>query len=367
MIPILLFSLVFLGALVALAWWFGSSFERTLSKRFEEASARAIRENLQAILALAGNALEDKTKHIQKALSVNEESVEKLVTEIQSQVKNFQQEIRSTEQDRTVKFSEILNMTSRLSDSTEKLGRILSTNNLRGQWGERVAEDILKSTGLMEDLHYHKNKQLETSLNRPDFTFLLPDEHKVNMDVKFPIANLVKAQEIEEAGERKRALKDFETDVRNRIREISGKDYINPEENTVDFAVLFVPSESVYAAIHENCPEIFSFAESKRIVLAAPFSLIAILKVILQSFRHFHFERKTRELVTLIEKLADDLERFKGRFEEFDDHIKKIRRAYDEIAQTSFQKIQSKIEQIERYKVGTENAAQVAVHTTTQP
>ena len=193
---------------------------------------------------------------------------------------------------------------------------------------------------------------METNANRPDFTILLPDQHKVSLDVKFPISNLMKAQDASDPAEQKRYLNEFEQDVKKRIEEAAGRDYINPDENTLDYAVVFVPSESVYALIFTHCRRIFEIAESKKIVLAAPFSLVAILKVIYQSFRYFHFEQKIQEIVALIEKLDEDLIRFKERFEEFGESIDHLKLAYDKIAKTSFQKISSKIDKIERYKKG---------------
>ncbi len=355
--------LIFIGflSLVGLGAWLRWVIEKSIQKRFQEASSKSIVENLESILTLAKNALKEETKHIGDALEGKEKNFKALVSELESQVKEYQQEIRTIENDRVVKFSEIISVTARLSTSTEKLNKILNTNNLRGQWGERIADDILKASGLTEGLHYQKNKQMEASPNRPDFTFALPDGRKLNLDVKFPISNLLKAEQTEDANEKRIALKTFETDVKNRIQEIAKKDYINPEEDTVDFAVLFVPSESVYAAIHSYCPDLFQLAESKKIVLAAPFSLIAILKIVLQSFRHFHFERKIKDIVVLIEKLSEDLSRFQDRFSGFDDQIMKLHKAYQEIAETSFKQIQSKINKIEKYKLGSESPEEVTL------
>ena len=346
--------LLIIGSLFILGLWIRFSIEKSIEKKFQDPSSHSIVQNLEAILALAKNALRDEAKHINEALDGKEKTFKTLVSDLEIQVKEYQREIRATEQDRAVKFSEIVSITSRLSSSTEKLNKVLNTNNLRGQWGERIADDILKTSGLVEGVHYKRNEQLETSTSRPDFTFFLPDESKLNLDVKFPISNLIKAEHIEDTIEKKQCLKSFEMDVKNRIQEIAKKDYISPEEGTVDFAVLFVPSESVYAAIHSYCPDLFQFAESKRVVLAAPFSLIAILKIVLQSFRHFHFEHRVKEIVVLIERLGEDLTRFQKRFSDFDDQIEKMRRAYDEIASTSFKQIQSKISKIEKHKLGSE-------------
>lgn len=359
----LLFGFLAMFLMVGFFIWIKKSIDASIEKRFQEASTKAIHDNLESILTLAGKTLEEKASTIRESLNSNEKSIKTLVQEIQSQVKTYQQEIKLTEHDRILKFSEISAVTARLSLSTEKLNKILQTNSLRGQWGEKIAEDILKTAGLIENIHYLKNKQQETIATRPDYTFLLPEEYKINMDVKFPISNLLKAQETENQDEQKRLLKEFESDVKNRIQEISKRNYINPEENTVDFAILFVPSESVYQAIHANCAGVFEYAEERKIVLAAPFTLMSILKVIVQSFRYFHYEKKIQEMVILIEKLGEDLIRFQDRFGNFEGQIQKMNIAYQEIAKTSFQKIESKIAQIKALKLGqaSEESEQISL------
>lgn len=345
--------------LIIFGIWLQKSFERMMSQKLEQASAKMVKDNLESILTLAGKSLEDKTVRIHEALNGKEESFRSLISNVETLVKTYQQEIKTTEKDRIGKFSELSTLlseqkqaVSNLTNSAAKLNQVLNTNNLRGQWGERIADDILKASGLIEGLHYQKNKQMEMSANRPDFSIFLPDQHKVSLDVKFPISNLMKAQESADAAEQKRFLSEFEQDIKKRIDEVAGRDYINPDENTLDYAILFVPSESVYALIFTHCRRIFEIAESKKVVLAAPFSLIAILKVIYQSFRYFHFEEKIQEIVALIEKLDEDLVRFKERFEEFGESIDQLKIAYDKIAKTSYQKISSKIDKIERYRKG---------------
>lgn len=356
---IILSILIGLAFLIIFGLWLQKSFERMLAQKLEQASAKMVKDNLDSILTLAGKSLEDKTIRIHQDLSDKEQSFKSLISNVETLVKTYQQEIKATEKDTVGKFSVLSTLlneqkqaVSNLTNSATKLNQVLHSNNLRGQWGERIADDILKASGLLEGLHYQKNKQMETSANRPDFTIFLPDQHKVSLDVKFPISNLMKAQESADAAEQKRFLGEFEQDVKKRIEEVAGRDYINPDENTLDYAILFVPSESVYALIFTHCRRIFEISESKKVVLAAPFSLIAILKVIHQSFRYFHFEEKIQEIVALIEKLDEDLVRFKERFEEFGESIDHLKIAYDKIAKTSYQKISSKIDKIERYKKG---------------
>lgn len=360
MITMFMIGIMAVAMFAIFTLWLRSSFEKMITQKFEQASAKAMRDNLDAVVTLAGKSFQDQTRILHDDLKGKEESFKTLVSDLREYVNHYQQEIKTTELDRVGKFSELSTLLSgqkeavlHLTSSADKLNKVLNTNSLRGQYGQRIADDILRSSGLIEGLHYVQDQQQENSTTRPDFTFFLPDRHKVNMDVKFPANNLIRAHETQDEAEQKRCIKEFVNDVKKRMDEVAKKDYINTDENTVDYAILFVPSEGIYASIHSVCPEIFDLAEKKKIVLAAPFSLVAILKIILQSFRHFHFEQRTRELVNLIEKLGEDMARFSERFGEFGGQIKKLQKAYDEIAQTSFKKIDSKIRQIELYKLGS--------------
>src|SRR5207245_123498 len=117
--------------------------------------------------------------------------------------------------------------TSKLASTTEGLRALLDNSRARGQWGERMADDILRASGLQENVQYLKNRAQENSASRPDFTFLMPDGHKLNMDVKFPLDNYLRLVNASADEERERFKDQFLRDVKNRIKEIQKRDYIN--------------------------------------------------------------------------------------------------------------------------------------------
>ena len=88
-----------------------------------------------------------------------------------------------------------------LSDTTIQLRQILSSSQARGQWGERMVEDILNFIGLSEGINY--DKQTQSGKDRPDFTFFLPDKRRLNMDVKFPMNHYEKYLSSEIEAEKK--------------------------------------------------------------------------------------------------------------------------------------------------------------------
>jgi DNA recombination protein RmuC len=118
---------------------------------------------------------------------------------------------------------------------------------MRGRYGEEVAEELLKSVGFVKGENYIVNTAQDTNSNRPDFTIFLPDKTKINVDVKFPLSALVKFEEAKDKQEKDRYLNEFKKDVKEKIKQASSRDYINPEEKTVDFVILFIPNEMIFS------------------------------------------------------------------------------------------------------------------------
>ena len=96
------------------------------------------------------------------------------------------------------------------------------------------------SAEVMEDKNYIKQTQIESG-EKPDYTFLLPKEKTLNMDVKFPLASYERYINAEREEERETQKKEFLKDVKNHIKEVAGREYVNPAEGTVDYVLLFSP------------------------------------------------------------------------------------------------------------------------------
>ena len=120
--------------------------------------------------------------------------------------------------DQKLKFA--AEQTNKLQESTSQLNIALSGTKTRGQWGERMVEDILDFIGFMEDKNYTKQSQVDSG-EKPDYTFLLPKEKKLNMDVKFPIAHYEEYLATDDEKLRLAAKKQFLADIRNHVRAVS--------------------------------------------------------------------------------------------------------------------------------------------------
>lgn len=235
-------------------------------------------------------------------------------------------------------------ITEGLQVSTEGLRSLLANNRLRGEWGEQVAEDLLMAAGFVEKVNYVKQKA--TTEGRPDFTILLPDGYKLNVDAKFPFDDLITYQEAESETEKKRALSSFNSAVKQKIKEISTKDYIDPEHQTLDFVLMFIPNEMIFSFVYEKLPDINEYASRQKVVLAGPFGFTAVLRLVLQAHRNFHHEKSLVQILGLISKFQEEYSKFGESMERLGKQLDTAQKTYMEVEGTRNRQLTRVVEQI---------------------
>jgi DNA recombination protein RmuC len=344
------------GALIA-----GGAFYLVFfsSRKNDEAGRAQLKEDLRTFLELAEQKFETERVRQKAELDEKRASVEASVSRLSEQLKGYEQLVRGFEADRGQKFGSLekglkdaAETTGKLAATTESLRALLDNSRARGQWGERMAEDILRACGLKEDVQYRRNRAQDASSTRPDFTFLLPDDHRVHMDVKFPLDNYVRMVNAQAAEEKARFKAEFLRDVKARIKEIQKRDYINPSERTLDYVILFIPNEQVYGFIHESLPGLLDESLAQKVVLCAPSTLYAVLAVIRQAFDNFHLSQATQEVLKLISHFTGVYEKFRERFGKLGESLEDVQKLYGEISDVSFKRLDAAIVKIEKVRKG---------------
>ena len=330
-----------------------------LKNQFASLSQEALKENSEQFLTLAKERLKAEETAGVSELEQKRQAVETAIESLNKQLESYKLFVEKFEKDRDEKYgglsSELkraVEQTDKLRTTTDRLNNILGNVKLRGQWGERIAEDILRFCGFQEGIHYLKNKAQESSPTRPDYIFLLPGQRKVYMDVKFPYDKYLQFVNSQLEGERKLLQNDFVRAVKDRIRELQKRDYINPEEQTLDFVLLFFPNEQAYGFVHEVSPGLMDEAMGQHVVLCSPFTLYAVVSIIRQAHDNFYFEQAIREIVVKINDFMKTYDIFKTRFKELGLRLEEVNKKYSEIAETSYRLLDSKIRKIEEYRKG---------------
>lgn len=350
---------VIAAGLFFLFLFFKKQMEKEIEGKFSKLSQEALKISSEQFLLLAKQTLEGGQRQAQADLEMRKQAVESSIAGLKDELEKYKTLMREFEQDRSKKYGNLENelkntsqATTKLQDTTNRLTNILGNVKLRGQWGERMAEDIILSCGLMEGINFRKQKKLDSATTKPDYTFLLPDNHTINMDVKFPLDNYIQMSNAENDGQREQFKKEFLNNVKMRIKELQNRAYINPEEETLDFVLLFIPNEQVFGFIQENMPGLIDEALRQKVVLCSPFTLYAMLSVIRQAFENFRYEKATKEIVKMIELFTKSYAVFKVRFEDIGKSIEKLEGQYNDVKTTSFKELDTKIRRIEDYKKG---------------
>jgi DNA recombination protein RmuC len=232
----------------------------------------------------------------------------------------------------TEKLEEQKTLTNQLKVTTEGLKNVLSNNQMRGAFGEQVAENLLKMSGFVSGVNY--DKQVSGDISRPDFTVYMPDGMKVNIDSKFPYQNLVKMSETENKEEKLHYKKLFEQDIKTKIKEVTSREYINPEENTVDFVILFIPNEMIFSFIYDRFPEVWQDALAKKVVLAGPFSFTAILRMVHQAYDNFRYQKNVATIIGYIKKFSEEFENYNKGFKDLGARIESLQKQYTAVDTT---------------------------------
>ncbi|MCE2472240.1 MAG: DNA recombination protein RmuC, partial [Anaerolineae bacterium] len=220
-------------------------------------STEQLKESNQTYLNQLSEKADAQTKEHVSKLEDKETQINRTLGEMKDKLGKVEELIQGFEKARESKLGALDDQLKSLTATTSSLQRALADNRARGQWGERMAEDMLKFMGLVEGVNYIKQSVLDAG-TKPDFTFLLPNEKSLNMDVKFPLDNYLHYFDAETDTERRSYSDKFLKDVNARVIEIRKRGYIGAD--TLDCVIISIPNEQIYRFIHEQNHQIIDDA-----------------------------------------------------------------------------------------------------------
>ena len=327
---------------------------------FGSLSVDALSKVTDQVIKLAGETLGGQQRQSAMDLDTKKGLIDQqlatMTTAITKELDAVQSLMRSLESDRGQKFGELAAQLKTATDQTALLGQTtgalreaLASPRARGAWGERMAGDVLRIAGLKEGTSYRRQTAQDGG-NRPDYAFFLPDRLVLNMDVKFPLDNYVRAIEATNPSDAKLHTDKFLHDVRDRVNEITTRDYIDEENGTVSCVLLFVPNESVFQFAQENDRDLLEYALQRRVVLCSPSTLFAVLAIIHQAVDTFMVERRSREMLATLGLFRKQWEVFVVEFEGLGKLLDKAKEKYSALVSTRVRLLQGRIDEVERLR-----------------
>jgi DNA recombination protein RmuC len=234
-----------------------------------------------------------------------------------------------------------------LTQTTQGLREALSSSKARGQWGERMAEDVLQLAGFVEGIQYRKQVSVEGGRGIPDFTFMLPRGAVLYMDVKFPLDNYMRYLDAESELEQRRHRDDFLRDVRSKVKELAARAYTASDAETVDCVLLFIPNEQLYGFIQEHDGAVLEDALGHKIVMCSPLTLFAVLAVVRQAVDSFRLERTTSEILEVLGSFSKQWEAFGAQMDTLGKRLESTSSAFDQLTGPRRRQLERQLDRIE--------------------
>ncbi len=307
-------------------------------------SAQQMQESNKSYLNQLTEKAETQSKEHSKELESKKELIDQRLTDMDTKLGKVEQLVQELQTDRKTQFGALGQQLQSLTSTTNSLQKALADNRARGQWGERMAEDMLNFMGLVENVNYTKQASLSSG-SRPDFTFLLPNQKQLNMDAKFPLDNYMLYFNAESDADKKEYSQKFLRDVSQRVAEIQKRDYISAE--TLDCVLIFIPNEQVYRFIHEQDESIIDKALRQKVILCSPLTLYIVLAVIHQAAQNFNIEQRSREIVSIVEEIRFEWGKYSDLMDVMGKNFSTLQNKFTQLTMTRTKALDRKFDKIE--------------------
>jgi len=230
-----------------------------------------------------------------------------------------------------------------ISRDISSLQELLRAPKFRGAMGETLLENLLSQ--VLPKEHYQAQYRFKNG-DAVDAVIRL-GERLVPVDAKFSLENFQKMIEAVDEPAKESFRKKFIQDIKNRINEIAAK-YILPDENTYDFALMYIPAENVYYEVIIK-EDIFAYSMSKKVIPVSPNTFYAYLQVICLGLRGLKVEENAKLILKSLSSLAIETEKFKEDFNTLGSHLLNANTKYSD-AQKRLEKVSERLINIQDTK-----------------
>lgn len=322
---------------------------------FNELSQTALDSQSERFLQLAETKLQAQTKEGEKDLEGKKKLIDSSLTNLKGDLNKVENLISEMEKQRSQAYGGLANQlktateqTRNLQQVTSELKAVLSNTKVRGQWGERMAEDILRMAGFIEGVQYEKQEMQEGGKSKPDFTFKMPDGHILNMDVKFPLNSYLNYLSADADVDKESHKKQFLRDAKLRITEIGDRNYIN--NNTLDYVLLFIPNEQVYSFINEHDRTILDEALKRKVIICGPNTLYAILAVVRQAADNFQLEKTSSEILKVLADFKKQWGLYTGEFDKLEKQFETFEKTFVNVKNNRVRLLEKQLDKVEELR-----------------
>jgi len=314
-----------------------------LREAFKALSADALKQTAPEFLRLAEQSFGKFQETAKGDLAQRQEAIKGLVEPLKQQLDTYQKRLQQSETAQADTLGKVKEQLTALAASSQSLAvetaqfrSVLKSNQARGRWGEETLRRVVEAAGMSAHCDFTEQKSGDDADKRPDLIVRLPGDRFIIVDAKVPELDFLSALEVADPTKRAESLAAHAGKLKATIKALADRDYPSQFPNALDYVVLFLPAESLFSAALEGDHDLIVWAANKRIMLATPASLIALLRSVSVSWQQHAQTENAQKIAESARELFSRVVTFTEHFERIRDGLEKANDAFNK-ASASFQ------------------------------
>ena len=275
----------------------------TLTAQMESVATQVSRQNSEDFLKLAEERLGKVNAEAEKDHEARRKEIEALLGPMTASLEGLEKFSKDLEKERIDAYAGIKRQIQTLGDRADKLGTEASnlstalrkSSSVRGDWGEVALRNLLEMAGMTKHTDFLEQKGAGGLI--PDMVVRLPGNGAIPIDAKTSGKHYLEALEFEEGDARQAKLAQHAKAMRERVTDLSRKDYLSKVSGRADFVVMFVPSEALISVAFEVDPALHADAMDRGVVITSPASMIALLRTAALYWQQVRFAEEAKDVV----------------------------------------------------------------------
>ncbi len=331
-----------------------------LKDSFKALSADALKQTHPEFVRLANETFQKFQENSKGDLTQRQEAIKGLVEPLKQQLENYQRRLQQSESNQaeslgTLKkhLEQLATHSQSLAQETQQFRMVLRSNQARGRWGEETLRRVVEAAGM--SAHCDFTEQSVAGESKPDLVVRLPGDRIIIIDSKVPDLDFLGAMDAADETRRRDSLAAHATKLKQTIKALADRDYPKQFPNSLDYVVLFLPAESLFSAALEGDQELIVWAAQRKILIATPASLIALLRSVSVSWQQHAQTENSKHILEEARTLYARVANFVAHFEKVRDGLDKATTAYNNAVGSYERQVRPSGERLQ--KLGVEDSS----------